>query len=235
MATKTERFGAAMMQVRTDTADRPIHDLFIYTDISAFGTFDWDTFSFVESETSADHIRDLLAEIPDTDEIHVHINSNGGDASEAVAIASMLRSRKGRTVAVVDGAAHSAAFTIVQGCSERVMYSGTTAFIHNAWADVSGNAAELRAAADALDATMVAVTDMYMERATCTRDELVALFDAGTMLSPEKALELGLIDRIATGTDPVLSADEAPADDSNNNDNNDNNGNHGAGFDALFA
>ena len=55
-----------------------VHQLYIYDDVSEYGTFDWWTWEYKESETSAEYFRKALAEIPETDTIELHINSYGG-------------------------------------------------------------------------------------------------------------------------------------------------------------
>ena len=59
-------------------ADPAVHLLYIYDDVSAYGEFDWKTWSYTESETSAKYFRDQLAAIPEDHTIELHINSNGG-------------------------------------------------------------------------------------------------------------------------------------------------------------
>ena len=54
------------------------HKLYIYDDVTAYGTFNWETWNYDESETSAEYFRKQLEEIPDTGTIELHVNSNGG-------------------------------------------------------------------------------------------------------------------------------------------------------------
>ena len=225
--------------VRMQSEDKvPTYCVYLYDDIEKYGHIDLTTWEYKPSETSADHIREVLEDIPAGAEIDVHINSNGGLVSEATAIASLLRQHEGRTVGIVDGVAHSAAFTVLQGCGHRVMYSGTQALIHNAFCDVSGDAAELRRTADQLDQIMDSVVGLYMERAAISEKELRDLMDKSTVLTPETALKYGLIDEIATGT-PDLSAwvptgNDAPAETDPGNDEDEPAADMKNGFAALF-
>lgn len=187
------------------------HELYIYDDIRELGDFNWETWSYDESETSAKHFRDLLSEIPDGDPITVYINSRGGDAYQAAAIASMLRRRSGKVTTVVDGASHSAAFTILQAGSHRVMNRGTSAIIHNMWTYAAGNSKQLREIADQLDIAMEGEIAYYMERAKISREKLIELLDAETTLTPEKALEYGFIDEIAEPKNRLQATTESPA------------------------
>ena len=73
---------------------------------------------------------------------------------------------------------------------------GTSAIIHNMWASVTGNAKQLREEADKLDVCMESCVQLMMRRATIDEAELRAMMDAETVLTPQKALECGLIDKI---------------------------------------
>ena len=48
-----------------------VHKLYIYDDVTKYGDFDWWTWNYSESETSAQHFRKVLEEIPETDVIEV--------------------------------------------------------------------------------------------------------------------------------------------------------------------
>lgn len=175
--------------------------LYIYDDVSEFGEFDWNTWTYKESETSAKYFVKKLGEIPDGQTIELHINSNGGSVKEGVAIYNLLKQKENKKVGIVDGVAHSVAFLILQACETRKMGVGTTALIHNMWMFCSGNATQLRKYADDLDDMMEANRKVFMERATITEEELMTMMEEETYLTPDKALEYGLIDEIMGGTE----------------------------------
>lgn len=177
------------------------YELFIYDDITKYGEFNWETWDYDESETSANHIRDILEQIPENMNLDIHINSNGGEVYEAVAIYNLLRQNKSYKTAYVDGVAHSAAFILLFACDHVVMGLGTACLLHNMWAYASGNAKQLRQAADRLDAMMESNRKIYMERAkNITEEELQKLMDEETILTPEKCMELGFCDEIGKYT-----------------------------------
>ena len=99
-------------------AEDDTHKLYIYDDVTAYGTFNWSTWSYEESETSAKYFQEQLAAIPDTATIELHINSNGGSVKEGVAIYSQLKQKNCKKVGYVDGVAYSVAFLILQACDE---------------------------------------------------------------------------------------------------------------------
>lgn len=73
---------------------------------------------------------------------------------------------------------------------------GTSAFIHNMWMSVDGNAKELRKAADDLDTLMESNRQIFLEKSNLEEQQLIDMMEAETFLTPEKALEYGLIDRV---------------------------------------
>lgn len=173
------------------------YQMFIYDEITKYGDWNWETWSYDDSETSADRIRKFLQEIPEGSELEIHINSNGGEAFEAVTIYNLLCQFSGKKTSVVDGVAHSAAFIIPFACDHRKMGKGTAALFHNMWTYAQGNASQLRAAADRLDALMESNRQIYMERAkNITEEEMKALMEKETILTPEMCLEYGFCDEI---------------------------------------
>lgn len=175
-----------------------IHKLYIYDDVSEYGTFDWWTWEYTESETSAEFFRKALEEIPENAIIELHVNSNGGSVKEGIAIYNQLKQKKCKEiVAYVDGFAYSIASIIIQAADRRIMGLGTSLLIHNMWLYVSGNAKELRKAADDLDVLMESNRQIYMERVNITEDELIEMMDNETFLTPEQAVEKGFADEVA--------------------------------------
>lgn len=174
------------------------HKLYIYDDVTAYGKFNWQTWSYDESETSAKYFREQLENIPDADTIELHINSNGGSVKEGVAIYNQLKQKTCKKVGYVDGVAYSVAFVILQACDERIMGIGTSALIHEMWIETCGNAKELRKMADDLDVLMESNRQIFLERSNLEEQQLMEMMEAETFLTPEQCLKYGLIDEIGT-------------------------------------
>ena len=173
------------------------HQVYLYDDITETGKFNWETWSYEESETSASHFQELLNEIPATEEIELFINSNGGSVKEGTAIYNQLKRHPAKKTGRIDGVGHSIAFTILQACDWRVMGEGTSALLHNPWTATAGNADELRAEAERMDALTNASVALLMQRASgITEPELRNLMKKETMLTPDEALKYGFIDEI---------------------------------------
>jgi ATP-dependent protease ClpP protease subunit len=179
-----------------------VHKLFIYDAISSVGKFNWGTWEYDESETSAKHMRDLLDEIPNTDSIELHVNSSGGEVGDGVTIYNLLRQKAQsgcKIVGYVDGYAHSVAADIIMACDEIHMGLGTSMLLHYPWMRAAGNAKQLRDFADQLDALGDASVQLYMSRAkNITEEELRSMMDKETVLSPDKCLKYGFCDFVDT-------------------------------------
>lgn len=185
--------------------------LYVYDEITKGGDFNWETWSYDESETSAKYFRDQLAEAGGKD-IELHINSNGGDVMEANSIYSLLSQYDGKITAYVDGMCYSAAVLILMAADERIMAKGSTMLVHNAWTVAVGNANELRKAADDLDALMNANRQVFLERINLSEEELISLMEEERILSPEEAVEMGFATKvIGAVSDASQAAEEQTA------------------------
>lgn len=159
-------------------------------DIYIFGDIVCPEDEWYESDTSGfslvKDIKDLNAEV-----INVHINSYGGHVSEGLAIYNTLKRHKAKIVTYDDGFACSAASVVFVAGDERIMNNASLLMIHNAWNVAIGNANDLRKAAADLDKIMQASVNAYMEVINITEEELKALLDDETWLTPQEALEMG--------------------------------------------
>lgn len=181
-------------------AEADSYKLYIYDAVRAQGKFNWDTWSYEQSETSAKFFRDKLDEIPDGSTIEVHVNSRGGEVGEGVTIYNLLCQKKNAgctLIGYVDGMAYSVAMDIVMACSEIRMGYGTSMFLHNPWAEASGNAEQHRSVASQLDALTDASVQLYMSRAkNLTEESLREMMNKETMLPPDACLEYGFCDYV---------------------------------------
>ena len=189
---------AKELKFRFEQSAKAPHKLFIYDAVRAKGKFNWQTWDYDDSETSAKFFRDQLDMIPAGEEIELHVNSNGGEVSEGVTIYNLLRQKSqtgSRIIGYVDGSAYSIAMTIVMACDEIHMGLGTSMFLHNPWTVASGNAKDLRSVADQLDVLATSSRQLYLARAkNLTEEDLIEMMDKETMLDPESCLEYGFCD-----------------------------------------
>lgn len=174
------------------------YTFYLYDDVTKDGKFDWSTWEYVESKTSAKYFADELEKIPANAEIEIFINSNGGSVSEGTAIYNQLKRHPAHKTGYVDGCAYSVASLILQACDKRIMGRGTSMLVHNMWVCTSGNAQMLRSMADDLDNWMKENRKIYLEKSggKIKEDELISIMDEEKLLTPDDALEYGFIDEI---------------------------------------
>ena len=173
--------------------------LYIYDDVTATGDFNWNTWEYEESETSAKYMRNQLEQIGSGVDIELHINSAGGEVSEGVAIYNLLKqkSQSGNKIkAFIDGMAYSVAMVIAMAADEIHMGLGTSMLLHYPWMWCAGNAEELRNYAKQLDALGESSLQLFLHRAgdRITYEELDTMMREETMLDPETCVKYGFAD-----------------------------------------
>jgi ATP-dependent protease ClpP protease subunit len=127
-------------------------EVYIYGDIGESWWAD-------ESVTAAKLVKELT-EIQ-SDAITVRINSVGGSVSDGVAIYNALKRHPASITCVVDGVAASIASLIAMAGDTVEMASNAMLMIHAPWTYAGGNAADMRATADMLDAHAEAMATSY--------------------------------------------------------------------------
>lgn len=177
-----------------------ILEIYLYGDIEG-DYFDKWSGVYYSSDTSANHIRDMIAKAGRVDGINVYINSMGGDLDEGVAINNILKRSSVPVYVYIDAFAFSIASVIAMAGTKVFMPSNATMMIHRAAMATYGNSEELRKAADDLDVINEASCNSYLAKSDkLSREELDILLAKETFLTADKALEYGLIDEII---DPV--------------------------------
>lgn len=173
-------------------------DLYIYGDVEP-DSYDWWTDQIIESETSANTLREKLAEYPDIQQINIYINSYGGSVFEGTAIYNQLKRHPAHKTVYIDGFACSIASVIAMAGDEIIMPRNAMMMVHNMWMCVQGNAAELRKAADDLDKINEAGRAAYLEKAgdKLAPEVIARLEDDETWLTAEECMNYGLADRYA--------------------------------------
>ena len=187
------------------SASQDTLDMYIYGDVMVDG-YDYWTWEYVESETSAEYFRQELAKYPDIKQINIYIASYGGSVNEGTAIYNQLKRHPAQKTVYVDSWACSIASVIAMAGDKVIMPPNTMMMIHNIWMPVNGNAKELRKAADDLDIMMEANRQVYLSKANgkITDEKLIELLDNETWLTAQQCLDYGFADEIA-GADADLT------------------------------
>lgn len=169
------------------TQNENVLDILIYGDITS-----WDWY---ESDVSSYTLAKLIQE-SNADRINVRINSYGGEVAEGLAIYNALKNHSAEVMTVCDGFACSAASVVFMAGNKRVMNDASLLMIHNAWTYASGNAKELRKAAEDLEKISTAAANAYRAVMSISDGELDELLDNETWITPDEALEYGFATEI---------------------------------------
>lgn len=167
-----------------------ITEIFINGDIEndAYndGIMEW--FGLKDTNIYPLEVKKALAEA-DNKEVHVHINSYGGEVFAGVAICNMLKNYKGKTVAYVDGLAASAASIIAFGCDEVIIPNNAYLMIHRVSCSIFGNADDLRSQIEVLEKLEDGIANTYEEKAVegVTKEEILNLMKEETWLTGKDA------------------------------------------------
>ena len=183
------------MKKTEDTAD-----IYIFGDIAADG---W---KWAESDFSSFDLVSQIKALPQDVQITVHINSNGGDLKEGLGIYNVLKGRNVTTIC--EGFAASSASVIFCAGKTRIMNAASLLFIHNASMLMAGTADEMEKAADDLRTITESAKAAYREAGVNISDEeLTALMDNETWITPENAVAMGFATEIATAEDDAIKND----------------------------
>lgn len=160
------------------------------------------------SDQSSYDLANQVAHIPEDYAITVHINSNGGEVKEGLAIYNTLKTRNVTTIC--EGFAASAASVIFCAGQRRVMQPASLLFIHQASMAAEGNADDFRKASEDLDVITSAAVAAYIEAGLKVgEDVLRTMMRAETWITPEDAVGYGFATEIAEDepdTEPTNSA-----------------------------
>jgi ATP-dependent protease ClpP protease subunit len=174
-----------------------IHNLGEVTEVYLYDMIgDWG----VSAQEFVDQMRTV------TGPVDLHINCEGGEVFDGIAIYGAIARHPGPVTAHVDGLAASAASFIVQAASKRVMGKNARMMIHDAHGLAMGNAAVMREMANLLNDLSDNIASIYADRAGGTVADWRARMQAGvdgTWYTAQAAVDVGLADEVTTATQPA--------------------------------
>jgi len=130
------------------------------------------------------------------EDLEVIINSPGGDVFSGSEIYTLLKDYNGNVVVKIVGVAASAA-SIIAMAGKKIMMSPTAEMmIHNTTSITRGDYKIMEHEAQVLRDYNGTIANAYMIKSGMSKEDLLALMDKETWLTPEKALEYKLIDEI---------------------------------------
>jgi ATP-dependent Clp protease, protease subunit len=143
-------------------------------------------------------LRDALAVAGPVAEIHVRLNSQGGNVVDGLAIYNILRQHPARKIVHVDGMALSIASLVMCAGDEIEVAENSWVMIHNPHNTAAGTPDDLREMADLLDKMRGQIASVYQKRSGKPVDEVLALMDAETWWTGSEAVAAGFADRTST-------------------------------------
>ena len=166
--------------------------LYIYGDIVT------EDLKWFESDVSGHELVQRLDQL-DVDLINVYINSYGGFVSEAWAIHNALKRQKAKIRTICEGFACSAASLIFMAGDERIMLDTSALWIHNVQTFAAGDYKKLQSEAEGAKKLNELGMQIYLEHVNLSEEELAAMMDKETWISPTEALEWGFATAIQSG------------------------------------
>lgn len=158
--------------------------VYIYDQIGGFGV------------TAGDFTRDLQA--LGGKPIDLHVNSEGGDVFDGLAIYNALRNHSAPVTAYVDSLAASAASFIIQAASKIVIAKTASVMVHEANGIVLGPADDMRKMADLLDDASENIAEIYADRSGKPAKSWRSAMKAETWYRGDEAVKAGLADEVAS-------------------------------------
>lgn len=152
----------------------------------------------IGQKTTADTVRADIKQYPQATEWLVHINSQGGDVYEGYNIGNIIRNLP-KTTANIGALCASIATYAACCCDTVVMAPAGDFMIHLPTGTLSGNAEDLRRGAMQLDRIKSELINRYMTKVAkkgITREQLSAMIDKETSMSPSEALAMGFVDEV---------------------------------------
>lgn len=140
------------------------------------------------------------------DEVIFLINSGGGSVFDGYEIFNLIKDYPGKTTAKIVGLAASAASFIAEGADNVQACALSQMMIHRALNVNKGNAPSHHANASFLEGIDETIVKAYTMRSGKSKDEMIELMDKTTWITPEQALEIGIIDEIVndSSTKPCI-------------------------------
>ena len=162
---------------------------------------------FMTGEPSPNTVKELKKKIGQiqTKNIHVNINSPGGNLNDGLVIMDLLKGKDAEITTRIMGLSASAATLILQGGKRREMSINSNILIHKAMLFLFGwynttNLLDMLEEHEEMDKTLL---DIYARQTDgkATKEEIDALMNKGMdkqgiWISAQKALEMGFIDAI---------------------------------------
>lgn len=128
--------------------------------------------------------------------VDVEINSGGGSVFDGSEIYTALKEYEGNVTVKIVGLAASAASVIAMAGNKLTMAPTAQMMIHNASAVTAGDYRDMDHMSDVLKNVNQTIANAYKMRSGLSDQELLQMMDEETWLTPQQALDYGLIDEV---------------------------------------
>lgn len=160
-------------------------------------------------DISALQVISALSQADPAQDLHIYMNSPGGDVFEGRAIMAELARFGGKKIGHIDSLCASAMTSIAMACDEVEMSDGAFFMIHNASGIAFGDKNDMRETADLLEKVEGAIVNDYTTKTGKGAAEVVDWMNAETWFSAAEALDNGFVDRIAPAAATAAKASNA--------------------------
>lgn len=167
------------------------------------------TFTLYEDIGLAPEIARHAWDIPEGEDVEIHINSCGGSVFGGMAIVAAintLRWHGHKTRAIVEGLAASMASVVACACDEIVMHEGAMLMIHNPWTFIEGDAEELKKQAELMGKIKRDMLAVYKRKFDLPTEEISRLMDEETWISTEDIEQYRLNATVLEGTAKIAAS-----------------------------
>jgi ATP-dependent protease ClpP protease subunit len=165
-----------------------VTQLYIYDEIGLWGV-------------SAAGFMESFAPYAGPGDVHVHINSPGGDVYDGLAIYHALKHSEATITVHVDGLAASAASFIAMSGDQIIIGRNARMMVHDASTMTYGNAADHEEVAGWLNEESDNIADIYSQRASGTPASWRETMKAEQWYGSQQAIDAGLADAVE-GAEP---------------------------------
>lgn len=150
-------------------------------------------------EITPESLHDMLYEAgcDQTEDVHIRLNSYGGNCNAATRMHDDLAAYPGKIFVTVSGTAASAATVLAMAADRLEMTPGSLWMIHNPSVMVVGNERDLLDAIELLRACKDSIINVYAKRCRLGHETISDMMDKTTWMDAQTALSNGFIDNIA--------------------------------------
>lgn len=139
-------------------------------------------------------VREALENV--TNDIHIKLNSPGGDVFQGVEIYNYLKGHSSNVTVEVMGNAASAATFICAGADKVIMNIGTTFMIHEAETVGWGNKQDIQKTLQALETIDESILSIYVDRTGQSEQQLDEWIKAAKWFTAQEAVDYGFADEV---------------------------------------